>query len=124
MQNINNYYKIYNISSSNYDCLVVCLSFESIFSYIDILQNELKNKGIQNGNVLIDQLLIAGNGKNRFLSLKIENSLFNYTSAKNVEVDHYYHKLTSSTLKTNKKLLENSILSPKQVSMISKGCVI
>lgn len=120
----NYYYKIYNLSSGSYDCLVVCLSYESIFSYIDILQSELNSKGIRDANVLIDQLLIAGNGKNRFLSLKMENGNLVYTSAKNVEADHYYHQLTSSELKRNKVLLDNSILSPKQISMISRGCVI
>lgn len=124
MKSMINYYKIYNLSSGSYDCFVICLSYESIFSYIDILQNELNSKGIHNGNILIDQLLIAGNGKNRFLSLKIKNGNFVYTSAKNVTVCHYYHQLTSSELKRNKTLLNNSILSLKQISMISRGCVI
>lgn len=124
MKEMINYYKIYNLSDSSFDCLIVCLSYESIFSYIDILQNELNSKGIHDGNILIDQLLITGNRKNRFLSIKIENSYFVYTSAKNLEVDYYYHQLTSSELKRNQLLLENSILSSKQISMISRGCVI
>lgn len=124
MKNTIDFYKTYNLSSGSYDCFVVCLSFESIFSYIDILQKEINFQGIYNGNVLIDQLLIAGNGKNRFLSLNIEDGNFVYTSAKNVEVDPYYHQLTSSELKRNRSLLDNSILSPKQISMLSRGCVI
>lgn len=124
MKDTNNYYKIYNLSSGSYDCFVVCLSYESIFSYIDILQKELNHKGILNGNILIDQLLIAGNDKNRFLSIDIENGNFVYTSSKNVEADHYYHQLTSSELKRNQTLLYHSILSPRQISMILRGCVI
>lgn len=124
MKDMVNYYKIYYLSSGSYDCLVVCLSYESIFSYINMLQNELSSKGIYNGNILIDQLLITGNRINRFLSIKVEDGNFVYTSAQNVEADHYYHQLTSSELKRNKTLLNNSILSPKQISMLSRGCVI
>lgn len=124
MEDLINYYKTYYLSSGSYDCLVVCLSYESIFSYIDTMQSEFRNSGIQKGKVLIDQLLIAGNGRNRFLSIDIDNSNFILTSAKNVEADRFYHQLTSSELNKNIKLLENSILSSKQISMIARGCVI
>jgi len=124
MEKMTNYYKIYTLSSGSYSCLVVCLSYESIFSYINALQNDLKHKGIENANILIDQLLISGNGKNRFLSIMFENGAFVHASAKNVETDQYYHQLTSSELKRNRRLLENSILTPKQISMISRGCVV
>jgi len=118
------YYKIYYLSSGNYDCLIICLSYESIFNYIDDLQNDLRNKEIINGNILIDQLLISGNGKNRFLSIKIKDGLFDLTSANNIEADQYYHQLTSFELKRNKFLLDHSILSSKQISMILGGCII
>lgn len=124
VKDVTNYYKLYTLSSSNYACLVVCLSYESIFNYVEELQAELESKGIQEGQILIDQLLISGNGKNRFLSMKIENGNFVYTSAQNVDAEQHYHQLTSSELMRNQKLLENSILTPKQVSMISRGCVI
>jgi len=121
---LTNNYKIFVLSSDNYACLVVCLSYESIFNYIGELQAELKAKNILNGKILIDQLLISGNGRNRFLTLEIENGDLIYTSAQNVNAEHYYHQLTSSELKRNQKLLENSILTPIQISMISRGCVI
>jgi hypothetical protein len=121
---LTNYYKMYILSSGNYACLVVCLSYESMFSYIEELQAELGAKGIKKGEILIDQLLISGNGKNRFLSIEVENGYFLYTTAKNVIVDQYYHQLTSSELMRNQVLLENSILTPKQISMISRGCAI
>ncbi|WP_286934697.1 MULTISPECIES: type II toxin-antitoxin system RnlB family antitoxin [Aminobacterium] len=124
MENAINYYKTYYLSSGVYDCLVVCLSYESIFTYIDALQDELNSKGIRKGKVLIDQLLISGNGKNRFLSINIDDGTFVLTSAQNVRADHFYHQLTSSELKRDKGLLDNSILSPKQISLILAGCVI
>ena len=124
VEEMTNYYKLYNLSSSNYACLVVCLSYESIFSYIEELQAELEAKDIQKGAVLIDQLLISGNGKNRFLSIELENGKFSYTTAKNVDVEQYYHQLTSSELMRNQALLKNSILTPRQISMISRGCAI
>ena len=124
MKDMIEYYKIYYLSSGSYDCLIICLSYESIFNYIDDLQNDLCIKGIINGNILIDQLLISGNGKNRFLSIKIKNGFFDLTSANNVEADHYYHQLTSFELKRDKALLDHSILSSKQIAMILGGCII
>ena len=124
MKDTTSYYKIYTLSSGKYDYLVICLSYESIFSYISALQNELRITGGENANVLIDQLLISGNGKNRFMSIVIENGDFVYASAENVEADQYYHQLTSSELMRNQELLNNSVLTPKQISMISRGCVV
>jgi hypothetical protein len=79
---------------------------------------------MQNGNILIDQLLITGNNNNRFLSLNIKNGSFDFSTASNVEADFLYHQLTSSELKKNRPLLDNSILSSKQKSLIRSGCVV
>lgn len=118
------YYNIYKSSLGSYDCFVICLSYESIYSYISTLQNELSNNIDHKGNVLIDQLLITGNKNNRFLSLTFNNGSFVFTSAKNVDAEYYYHQITSAVLKRDETLLNNSILSKKQISMILRGCVI
>ena len=124
MDKFYDYYKTHYLSSGNYDCLVTCLSYESVFTFIDNLKNEFYDKKLQNGNILIDQLLITGNGKNRFLELNINDGDFVLTSAKNVNADHFYRQLTSSELKKNKSLLDHSILSSRQISMVLRGCVI
>ena len=121
---MNKFFKIYNLNADLYDCMVICLTYESIFSYIDALQKAIFDSGVKDGTVLIDQLLISGNGKNRFLTIKYSNGLFDYTSAKNTEANIKYHQITSYELKNDESLLENSILSSRQISLIKKGCVI
>ncbi len=118
------YYSLYTLSSGKYDCMVVCLSYESIFSYVADVQKQIYKKGITNGVILFDQLLISGNGENRFLSIKFQNGSFDYMSAKNVEADDIYHQLTSSELRKNEDILKQSILSEKQKVLITKGCTI
>ena len=124
MNVMNKFFKIYNLNADLYDCMVICLTYESIFSYIDALQKAISDSGVKDGTVLIDQLLISGNGKNRFLTIKYSNGSFDYTSAKNTEANIKYHQITSYELKNDESLLENSILSNNQISLIKKGCVI
>ncbi len=121
---MNKFFKIYNLNADLYNCMVICLTYESIFSYIDALQKAISDSGVKDGTVLIDQLLISGNGKNRFLTIKYSNGSFDYTSAKNTEANIKYHQITSYELKNDESLLENSILSNNQISLIKKGCVI
>ncbi len=124
MNIMNKFFKIYNLNADLYDCMVICLTYESIFSYIDALQKAISDSGVKDGTVLIDQLLISGNGKNRFLTIKYSNGSFDYTSAQNIEANIKYHQITSYELKNDESLLENSILSNNQISLIKKGCVI
>lgn len=124
MRVMNRYFKLYNLNADEYDCMVVCLTYESLFSYIDMLQKAICDSGVSEGIVLIDQLLISGNSKNRFLEMKYSNGIFDYTSAKNTEVNKKYHQLTSYELKNNESLLKNSILSKRQIALIKKGCII
>ena len=121
---MNKFFKIYTLNADLYDCMVICLSYESIFSYIDALQKAISNNGVKDGTILIDQLLISGNGKNRFLTIKYSNGSFDLTSAQNIEADIKYRQITSCELKNNESLLENSILSNSQISLIKKGHVI
>jgi len=117
-------YKIHSLSTDSYNYLIICLSYESIFSYIDQLVQELKNRGCNDCSILIDQLLISGNGRNRFLSLELSDGNLNFNSAKNVDAAQYYHQLTSNELRIDPKILDHSILTKRQISLISRGCTI
>jgi len=88
------------------------------------LQDTIKSNSINSGRILIDQLMIAGNKQNRFLSMDIEDGQFDFNSAQNVDAPMYYHQLTSSELKRNKTMLNNSVLSPMQIDLLSQGCVV
>ncbi|MDR1689738.1 MAG: type II toxin-antitoxin system RnlB family antitoxin [Clostridiales bacterium] len=124
MKALTKHYKIYNFSFGSYDCLIICLSYESLVDLLDGLKAELNARNVDNGNILIDQLLIAGNGKNRFLNIVFKEGDFILSTAKNVDADYYYHQITASEFKRNPAVLENSILSSRQVALISKGSVI
>lgn len=100
MKDLSNHYKLHILSSGDYECLVVCLSYESIFSYMNELKADMRKHNIKKGNILFDQLLICGNGKNRFLSVEIEDGDILQATAKNVVADQYYHELTASELRS------------------------
>lgn len=118
------YYKSYYvIQSKEYNYFIICLSYESILNYINDIENEIgENKDKR--TILIDQLLVSGNGKNRFLSVNICNGKIDLVSAKNVDAKPYYHQLTCSELRKNKDVLKYCILTDSQVNMILEGLVI
>ena len=122
------YYKIYHLSSGDYIFFIICLSYESLTTYINELQCKINDTEIKNGQVsgqvLIDQLMISNNGKNRFLSLNFKEGQFDFSSAQNVNADYCYRYLTSFELKKNVAMLKNSILSSEQIAMIEDGFVI
>jgi hypothetical protein len=117
------YKSYYVIHSKEYNYFIICLSYESILNYINDIEKEIgENKDKK--TILIDQLLVTGNGRNRFLSVDICDGKIDFTSAKNVDAKQYYHQLTCSELKRNKDILKYCILTDRQVNMILEGLVI
>lgn len=122
--NNNNNYETFYYSTGDYRCQILCLSYASIYSFIDEIQNELKEKQIKNARILIDQLLITGNNKNRFLSVDFNNGKLSFSTASNVLGDSIYRQFTASYLKKDNEYLKNSILSSNQKKLIERGCII
>lgn len=62
-----NEYTIIKTDVEDYDRLVLCLSFESLLTYIKKIEQAIAIDNVDE-KILIDQLLITGNGTNRFIS--------------------------------------------------------
>lgn len=106
-----------------YKCFLLCLTYDSMLNYLDNIENE---ECIMNscGTLLIDQLLVAGNGKNRFLSCNYDYGTIKLSSAKNVFPDNQYKALTVHYLQQHVDLLRNSILTERQRESILNGVLI
>ena len=76
------------------------------------------------GAALIDQLLSAGNGINRFIQCVVKNGKIDLTTAKNIIPTEIFKKITSEELRRNGKILDNSILTERQRLLIKQGCSI
>lgn len=65
-----NEYVIIDTSIEGYDKLILCLSPENLLAYIAKIENALAKSHIL-GTILFDQLLITGNGVNRFMNCDV-----------------------------------------------------
>lgn len=117
-------YVLSNCYSSSYDWQVVCLSYDSIYSYIQLIQNDLKTQNVRKAKVVFDQLLITGNNINRFLSIEFSDNSFLFNTAQNITPEMSIRQKTHSILLKNIRLLDNCVLTEKQVNMIKKGLVL
>lgn len=106
-------YIMINTHVDGYDRLVLCLSFESLLSYIrkieDMIAVETKEE-----RILIDQLLITGNGTNRFMSCKFSNGRLDFQTAQIVTPAEFFRRETIEWLHDNYAYVENSILTEEQ----------
>lgn len=117
-------YVLSNCYSASYDLQVVCLSYDSIYSYMQLIQNDLKARNVRKAKVVFDQLLITGNSRNRFLSIDFSDNIFLFNTAQNIIPEMSIRQKTHSILFENIKLLDNCVLTEKQVNMIKKGLVL
>jgi len=115
-------YSLYQLNNDQYDYLLLCLTYESILNYLNQLEND---QLIQNhsGKLLIDQLLVTGNGKNRFIACEFKNGEIILSTAINVTPENKYKNLSIRLLQQNYGLLKYSILSDNQRELILAGQV-
>lgn len=116
-------YKEYLIGEAHtdeYDVFLLCLHHESILNYIEKIKAEplIQN---QSGKLLIDQLLVTGNGNNRFLLFDFNHGILHLDHATNVEPDESYRDRAVELLSQNREFLKNSILSNQERAAIRKG---
>jgi hypothetical protein len=116
-------YYIRKLHKSSYDCYLLCLSYDSILNYIDNLEKEVCFD-LPKGAIIIDQLLVAGNGKNRFISCYFEHGKLNLTTAQNATPEDEYRYLAVEYLRNNIQVLENSILSESLQERILEGVAV
>lgn len=100
-----------------YGVLLLCLSHENIFSFCDDVRQEplIKNG---KGNILLDQLLVTGNGNNRFVKIPYEYGVIDFSKAHNTTVSSEIRELSVALLSANVTSLQNTILTDTQQEMI------
>lgn len=108
-----NEYIIFDTNVDGYDKYVLCLSFESLLSYIRKIEAELA-EDTKEKRILIDQLLITGNGTNRFVSCVFTNGLLDFKTTQNVTPAEIFRKETVEWLHDNYSYVKNSILTEEQ----------
>lgn len=108
-----NEYAIIDPNTEDYSGMVLCLSSESLLAYIDKIEQTLAEDNLD-GKVLIDQLLLTGNGTNRFMSVSFSHGKFDLKTARVANPPEYYRKATAEWLHDNYRYAENSILTAKQ----------
>lgn len=113
-------YVLYQLNNDQYDYFIICLTHESILNYLDQLENDLRFRN-SSGKLLIDQLLVTGNGKNRFIICNFEHGEIILSTARNVVPVNKYKDLTIKLLQQNYELLKCSILSDHQRELILEG---
>jgi hypothetical protein len=97
-----------------------CLGFESILNYLHDLENaeEIKtNEGV----LIIDQLLVTGNGENRFIVCDFSNGAIDFSRARNIPPKAELDALALNIMQENFNLLDSSILTKKQRDLIYEG---
>lgn len=106
-------YIIFNTNVDGYDRYILCLSFESLLSYIRKIEIVLA-EGKREEKILIDQLLITGNGTNRFMSCVFSDGRLDFRTAQIVIPSEFFRKETVEWLHENYSYVENSILTEEQ----------
>ena len=64
--------KIIKIEENDIGWFVIGLTYKSILEYLPLIQKEIEKDYLFTGAILIDQLLSAGNGKNRFIQCVVK----------------------------------------------------
>ena len=115
-------YVIKEVDMDGYNRYLLCLTFESLFAYFATIEASPKLANTS-GKILIDQLLITGNGSNRFLCCNYRNGKIDIATATNVMPNKQFHVLAIQLLRNNYHFVENSILTEAQRQHIKKGIV-
>lgn len=113
-------YAIIETNVEDYSRMVLCLSSESLLTYIDKIEQTLAKDNLD-GKVLIDQLLITGNGSNRFMDVSFSHGKFDLKTAQAVNPPEYYRKETAEWLHNNYRYAEYSILAEEQKQKITNN---
>lgn len=111
-------YALERINMNEY--LIVCLDYDSVLNYLDEVENDLA-KHVQQCELIVDQLLVSGNGKNRFISCCFCDGKIDLKTAKNLSANCEVRKISSEILSKYLNRLKYSILTDKQLDGIRQG---
>ncbi|SQC40077.1 Uncharacterised protein [Clostridium sporogenes] len=80
-------YEIIKIRHSEYECIIFSQSYETPFSYLDKICDELKNYNLFNCKVVFDMLLNIGNTSERFAEARFDGECFIDSTFQYIKVD-------------------------------------
>lgn len=115
-------YALIPCKNSEFKGLLVCLSSDNLYSYIKSINNEDLIKQSK-GKLLVDQLLITGNEKNRFISFNYDYGQIDYNSTKYNTPQNNLKEISLSVFRKNIANLNNSILTENEKYCISKNII-
>lgn len=109
----------FQLTETGYDdeLFVLCLNYDSILNYVGEIENQIRSK-FWNGKIVVDQLLVTGNGKNRFIECDYNDGHIVLTSAKVINPNERYLKLSKEFLSLNQAIIDKSILTKFEKSRI------
>ena len=116
-----NKYIIIKSNVKEYDRLIICLTSESLLTYIHKIENNLEENRKQ--ILLIDQLLITGNSSNRFIKCNFLRGKLDLDTAQIVEPLGCIKKETIKWLHNNYHYVKNSILTDEQCQKIKDNII-
>ena len=106
-------YTLQSLNNQQYNVFLVCLTNENTFSFTEELQKEILIQE-KTGSLLIDQVLVTGNNKNRFVLIPYERGKIDFSMARNTTVSPKIRQLSSKRIKENITHLEFTILTKEQ----------
>ena len=115
--------KYYLEKLSNDQLFLVCIDYNSILNYLNEVEKEVLLQSNE-GEIIIDQLLVAGNGNNRFISCQFSCGEIKLETAKNIEGIRKYKQISTNVLKEYLNLLKYTILTDTQIELISQGQIV
>ena len=112
-------FTICTLTDQDYDNFLLCLTFESIANYYDLIEQHpfIVHK---TGRLLVDQLLVSGNNGNRFLRCSYRNGKLDFSTIRDVIPDMKYRQLAVKLLHENCASLANSILTEAQRKLVEE----
>ena len=114
-------YLLSKLNSDQY--YLLCMDYNGILTYLDAVEIEPLIKSNE-GDLIIDQLLVAGNSKNRFITCKFSHGKVKLETATSVSGTEEYRRVSSKLLRKHLDLLKHSILTDSQLELIRQGQVI
>ena len=111
---------IEKIDFCGYNRFLLCLTFKSVVNYLSEIESAPEMVTCS-GKVLIDQLMVTGDGDNRFISCNYLNGKLDMTTGQIVIPDDRFRSITIERLHENYIYVEHSILTEHQRECIKKG---
>lgn len=99
-----------SITDKDNEIIIFCLNYDSILNYTNDLENRVSSI-IKDGKLYIDQLLVTGDGKNRYIFCEFRNGQIILSSARVINPNHEYKELAKSFWNKHISFINNSILT-------------